>query len=416
MKSIRLYLLRVILGLLILANMVVIFAFSAQNGAESSQTSGKVTETVVQVVIKDFDKLPPVQQDDIVQQYHPPMRKIAHMAEFCTLGSLIFLFLLTWKGKILPRLLIALGATFLYACSDELHQMLSENRGAQFKDVLIDLSGAVIGCTAILLVILLIRVYRRVTDAILTVTHYEIPVQEGQPALRIAVAADLHENPHGSVVELLKQQAPDLILIPGDVADDKGLGKEDAPVYDFLRSCAEIAPTFYSYGNHEVGCYHKGKHWTRPVPKVLPEEIAEKVAKTGAILLDDDCVEWNGIHICGIRSGLNGKKNRPNEDALARFDALEGYKILLCHHPEYFAPYVKSTSIQLTVCGHAHGGQWRIFGRGIFAPGQGIFPKYTSGVHEGRCVITRGLGNHTRIPRIFNPTELVIIKTKTDKE
>jgi hypothetical protein len=35
--------------------------------------------------------------------------------------------------------------------------------------------------------------------------------------------------------------------------------------------------------------------------------------------------------------------------------------------------------------------------------------KYTSGVLDGVCVISRGLGNHTRVPRIFNPPELVLI-------
>ena len=412
MKNIRLYLLRVILGILILANMTVIFLFSAQDGAKSSETSGKVTEGVVQVIIKDFDKLPPTQQDTIVQEYHPPMRKIAHMAEFCTLGALIFLFLLTWKGKILPRLLIALGATFLYACSDELHQMLSENRGPQFKDVLIDLAGAVIGCTLILLLILLIRGYRRLTDSTLKVTRYHIPARTGQPRLRLAVVADLHDNDGGRVLGMLREEAPDLILIPGDLTDDKGLCKESSPAYDFLRTCASLAPTFYSYGNHEVGCYHKGKHWKKPIPRPLPTEVAVRIAQTGAVLLDDACTQWNGIHICGVRSGLNGKTNVPNKEALARFDALAGYRILLCHHPEYFVPYVKPTGIQLTVCGHAHGGQWRFFGKGIYSPGQGILPKYTAGVIEDRCVISRGVGSHTRIPRILNTPELIIIETE----
>jgi predicted MPP superfamily phosphohydrolase len=413
MKSIRLLLLRLILGLLILANMIVIFLFSAQDGTKSAETSGKVTEGVVQVIIKDFEKLPPIQQDDIVQQYHPPMRKIAHMAEFCTLGMLIFLFLLTWKGKILPRLLIALGSTFLYACSDELHQMLSESRGPRFSDVMVDMLGAAAGCILILFVILLLRIYRRITDSNVTVTHYKVPAKQGQPTLRIAVAADLHGNPHTRIAELLRQNAPDLILIPGDLTDDKELCKESSPAYDFLRECASLAPTFYSYGNHEISCYHKGKHWTHPVPRDLPTEVAVRISQTGVTLLDDEYAEWNGIYVCGVRSGLNGKSNCPNKEALARFDTLNGYRILLCHHPEYYIPYVKETKIQLTVCGHAHGGQWRFFGRGVFSPGQGIFPKYTSGMLEERCVISRGLGNHTHIPRIFNAPELVIIETES---
>ncbi|MDE7439761.1 MAG: hypothetical protein K2N23_04565 [Clostridia bacterium] len=67
------------------------------------------------------------------------------------------------------------------------------------------------------------------------------------------------------------------------------------------------------------------------------------------------------------------------------------------------------------LCGHAHGGQWRIpFTRiGLFAPGQGKFPKYTSGVHEkgnGAMVISRGLGNSEFPLRLFNRPEIVIIE------
>jgi len=85
-------------------------------------------------------------------------------------------------------------------------------------------------------------------------------------------------------------------------------------------------------------------------------------------------------------------------------------KILLSHHPEYYAQYIKATKIDLTVSGHAHGGQWRFFGQGIFAPGQGFFPKYTAGVHDDRLIISRGLGNPHPIPRFNNPPELVIVE------
>ena len=108
--------------------------------------------------------------------------------------------------------------------------------------------------------------------------------------------------------------------------------------------------------------------------------------------------------------GINGDQNEPNAEVLRHFAALGGVKLLLCHHPEYFMPYIRRTDIALTVCGHAHGGQWRFFGRGVYAPGQGLLPRYTAGVIENRCVISRGLGNHTRIPRICNRPELVIIQ------
>ena len=120
--------------------------------------------------------------------------------------------------------------------------------------------------------------------------------------------------------------------------------------------------------------------------------------------------------VCALGSGLNGKINQPNEAAMRSFQELsnDGLKLLLCHHPEYI-PEVSALGMDLVVCGHAHGGQWRIFGRGVYAPGQGIFPKYTSGVHNKNCVISRGLGDHTSVPRIFNDNELVIITLEQNK-
>ena len=128
--------------------------------------------------------------------------------------------------------------------------------------------------------------------------------------------------------------------------------------------------------------------------------------------MENDSVAHGEIRICGITSGIDGKRNAPDAETLRRFSEEAGYRILLCHHPEYFVPYIEKTGVELTVCGHAHGGQWRLFGRGAYAPGQGIFPKYTSGVLKNRCVISRGLGNHTRIPRIFNHPELVIVSVE----
>jgi predicted MPP superfamily phosphohydrolase len=70
--------------------------------------------------------------------------------------------------------------------------------------------------------------------------------------------------------------------------------------------------------------------------------------------------------------------------------------------------------IDLVLSGHAHGGQWRFLGQGILSPGQGLFPKYTSGVHEGRygrMIISRGLSNpYKAVPRFGNPCELVYVE------
>ena len=73
----------------------------------------------------------------------------------------------------------------------------------------------------------------------------------------------------------------------------------------------------------------------------------------------------------------------------------------------------------LVLSGHAHGGQWRLpklLDQGLYAPDQGIFPKYTSGQYSYDStthIISRGLARPVRmifIPRIFNRPELSVIK------
>ena len=66
--------------------------------------------------------------------------------------------------------------------------------------------------------------------------------------------------------------------------------------------------------------------------------------------------------------------------------------------------------------GHAHGGQFRLpFIGGLFAPGQGLFPKYDSGLYsEGTTdmIVSRGIGNSTIPLRFNNPPEVVLIVLK----
>ena len=63
----------------------------------------------------------------------------------------------------------------------------------------------------------------------------------------------------------------------------------------------------------------------------------------------------------------------------------------------------------LVLSGHAHGGQVRLFGRGLYAPGQGLLPRYTEGVHFRRLAVSRGLSNTQLVPRLFNPPEIVYL-------
>jgi len=302
----------------------------------------------------------------------------------------------------------SVGISAIYAVTDELHQKFSFGRAASFLDWLIDTSGALVACSILLLIRFFVLQAQKKPKKIKT-TVYTIPSAKIKKALCFAVIADAHGHYNPILPNLLRQAAPDAILIPGDLTEPDAIRKMEKSVFDFLTDCTSIAPTYYSLGNHECGTSRKGNPFAKPRKKELPTDFAEQVAKTGTVLLRNDCISQNDVWFCGLDSGFDSGKNAPDADALAKFDALPGFRVLLCHHPEYFVPFIQKTSIDLVVCGHAHGGHWRLFGRGIYAPDQGLFPKYTSGIVDGRCVISRGLDDHTTIPRINNPRELVLI-------
>ena len=250
-------------------------------------------------------------------------------------------------------------------------------------------------------------------------TFYTIP---GCPVL-IALVSDLHERPFGPVLASLERRRPDLICVAGDFLYGypvEGAKLDASGMLPFFEACAELAPCFVSLGNHE---------WV-----LLPEDI-ERISGTGVHVLDNAFVSCD---TAGMRLVLGGQssarynacqrlykagynvwsldlydrtaKATPVTDWLDAYCAAPGYRILLCHHPEYYPRYLRSLDIPLILSGHAHGGQVRIFGQGLFSPGQGLFPKLTSGVTDGRLIISRGLANRQKVPRLFNPTEIVYVR------
>ena len=211
--------------------------------------------------------------------------------------------------------------------------------------------------------------------------------------LRLAVVSDLHSAPYGDVLDVFRDC--DAVLIPGDLVDRHRRDNRNAR--RFLQEVPEIVPVFYSLGNHEV----KYKH---------AEDYLNRVRESKATLLEDDSCLFRGIRLGGLSSCLK---------FLDRFEQEKEFRLLLCHHPEMYRDYVRGRDIDFTVCGHAHGGQIQLFGRGLYAPGQGLFPKLTHGLYDnGRMIISRGMTNGAkpRIPRIGNPCELIILELEPGKE
>lgn len=250
-----------------------------------------------------------------------------------------------------------------------------------------------------------------------TFYRYNVPV-------KICLLADIHDRPFGEIVSSLRRRRPDIIAVAGDIIErvrtdtDKPVILQPRYSLDFLRACAACAPTFFSLGNHE---------W------MLSDKDIKIITESGVTVLDNSFVRFGKLCIGGLTSAgasayAQFRKNKPQlyptwnyfnapqryepqTQWLSHFEKQDGYKLLLCHHPEYLK-HLKSRRIDLILSGHAHGGQIRLFGQGLFAPGQGVFPRLTSGRHSN-MLISRGLSNTAKlIPRLFNRREIVYIIPK----
>lgn len=224
--------------------------------------------------------------------------------------------------------------------------------------------------------------------------------------LKIVQISDLHDATFGEnqkkLVEKVKQAAPDFIFLTGDLIDSNRYDLEKS--LDAVEQIVSIAPVYYVTGNHEIA--------TNDV-----DHIKASLSDLGVIVLSNEekTIEKDGekLRIIGIDDPLNGVSVG---DVLSQFEKTVDYTLVLSHRPETFQDYVDN-GMDLVFSGHAHGGQFRIPGfGGLFAPGQGLLPKYTAGMyteHETNMIVSRGLGNSVIPVRVFNTPEIIVVTLKS---
>ncbi|MBQ9115948.1 MAG: VanZ family protein [Clostridia bacterium] len=147
----KIKIIRLILLLILLADMIFIAYNSAQDGAASSSASNSVTEVIAPITVPDYDKLDEVEKQNVLSSLNTLIREAAHLIQFIPIGfaGLLLLATLPLKGKIAYlRLPFTLAFGFLYALLDEIHQIFSPGRAFQFYDIGIDMLGVMTGCIA----------------------------------------------------------------------------------------------------------------------------------------------------------------------------------------------------------------------------------------------------------------------------
>ncbi len=262
----------------------------------------------------------------------------------------------------------------------------------------------IINIIAITIVIVLILIRVGAFDQNHVIVTYEIKSDKIKEEVNIVLLTDHHGCYYGDeqedIVDDVKRLKPDIILYGGDIFDD-GLPYDNTKV--LLRNMMGIAPSFYAIGNHEV------RTGESDYLKQLTASYDIKVLDGIDVSLD---VKGTNFLIAGVDDPESGN---------CRFDGLrkdkDAFSILISHRPELINEF-NELAYDLVVSGHAHGGQWRIpkLINGVFAPNQGIFPKYAGGkylLEHTTLIVSRGLARESTtrlIPRIFNQPEIVQIK------
>lgn len=244
----------------------------------------------------------------------------------------------------------------------------------------------------------------------LAVTTYELPLPEGLgelDGLKIAQISDVHSaDIQGELQTALREAAPDLIVFTGDLVNRED--RDLSCALSLAAMAAQIAPAYYAPGNHEADnpCY---------------PELREGLEEAGITVLENESVQlwYRGARVNII--GLLDLAFHPQGRTAAR-EELPGLiqdlsvhgalNVVLSHRPSLMEEYEESGA-DLVFSGHAHGGQVRMPLIGpLFAPDEGALPDYTAGTYlagETWVVVSRGLGNGTPFPRLWNAPELVVV-------
>ena len=248
-------------------------------------------------------------------------------------------------------------------------------------------------------------------DERLILRTYTVASPKLTAEVRLAVVTDFHSSDNADdVAAMVASCAPDAVLLVGDLFDDDTQNRPTERTLSLMRRLSAQYPCYYVSGNHEA--------WTGEM-----DALYQQTAEAGVTVLRMSSgvltVRGQRIALCGIPdpyemvfSGAPDTEEQLRQ-AMENVDSAD-FTVLLAHRPELLAKYAQFP-FDLVVSGHAHGGQVRIPGvlNGLYAPNQGWFPKLAGGAYtqDGTTlIVSRGLAVRTRLPRIFNRPEVVLVR------
>ena len=275
---------------------------------------------------------------------------------------------------------------------------------------------------AVFIVYCLIEMIRELRD--FRVTKYRICSQKLNGIKRekkIIFLSDLHNRMYGEenerLLESIRNQHPDLILIGGDMLVRKDGNSYDKTVH-FLAKLPGICPVYCANGNHEQKLkelpdkYEQSYEEYKKALTASGIHMLENASET--VKLEEVPVKLSGLEIPLGAYARFGKKELSLKEITDRIgEHGDDYQILLAHHPGYMKEYL-TYGADLILGGHYHGCVVQLpWIGGVISTTFTLFPKYSGGIYqegEQTAVVSRGLGTHSVPLRLWNWPELIVLE------
>ncbi len=245
-----------------------------------------------------------------------------------------------------------------------------------------------------------------------TAEFYQVSSRKLTHSIRAAFLTDVHLREYGKdngdLVEDIENLSPDLILLGGDLVTDTVDSYDN--MISLCRQLSELAPVCGVLGNHEdVKIYHQGD-----------EELVKRFEDAGVKILRNEetsyCLYDNTVSVIGIEGKPEDFASYGAKECMEAQEAEDQYDLRICiaHVPTYFPEELENYSFDLGLAGHTHGGIVRLPKLGaLYSAEEGLFPEYGGGVYtldnKATLIVSRGLGDSGKWPRINNVPELSVI-------
>ena len=255
----------------------------------------------------------------------------------------------------------------------------------------------------IIIIPIMITIYSLIKARILYFQEETIIYEGYKDSLKIMHLSDMHlgavyqKNSVENLVEIINQNAPDVVVITGDISD--GSLKVESDWLQPFNRVSDNIEVLYITGNHE-NLYGK-------------EDIISEISKVKKIKYigdSDEIVQIKGVNFIGVDYEYFKVKERARK-IIERNEIKNGINVLLYHIPKISLEELNEINIFLMLSGHTHGGQ--IFPFTIFA---WMGNKYFTGLYNNKnknyVFVSSGFGTALTPMRFFSKKMIGIINIK----